>query len=144
MIKKVSLVALIVTIALLILLVTVAVINAKMPKIWNYYNSKTILINSMPYELWIADNPVKHYQGLSDVLNKSDLDGKSGMVFEYAENGIQSFVNRRTYLNLKVIWMKDNTVVGESYLPSLNENGDKEVIVVSPEPVNRVVELVAN
>jgi uncharacterized membrane protein (UPF0127 family) len=144
MIKKVSLVALIVTIAMLILLVTVAIINAKIPKMWNYYNSKTLLIDSVPYELWIADNPVKQYQGLSDILDKSDLNGKSGMVFEYAESSTQSFVNRRTYLNLKVIWMKGNTVVGESFLPSLKENGDREVIVTSPEPVNRVVELVVN
>ena len=63
-------------------------------------------------------------------------------MFEFADQSIQSFVNRNTYVDLDVIWMVDNIVVGRDVLPSLDKNGDKVVIVTSPVAVKQVVELV--
>ena len=109
---------------------------------WDNYTSKVVLIESTPYDLWVADTPIKHYQGLSFIKSKNELAGKAGMMFEFADQSIQSFVNRNTYVDLDVIWMVDNIVVGRDVLPSLDKNGDKVVIVTSPVAVKQVVELV--
>ena len=109
---------------------------------WSGYSSKTLVIESKEYQLWIADTVWKHYQGLSDLHTKSELDGKDGMVFEFERKGIESFVNRRTYLDLTVVWMDGIKVIGTDTLPKLDTANSKEVIVTSPGAVNRVVELV--
>jgi Uncharacterized ACR, COG1430 len=111
---------------------------------WSGYTSKILQVNNKQYTLWVADDYIKHYQGLSDITDLSQLQGKQGMVFEFGSSSIQSFVNRRTYLNLTVIWMNEDTVVGEDRLPKLAETDNKEVVVTSLTPVTRGVELVGN
>lgn len=110
---------------------------------WQNYTATQLVIEQKIYYLWIADTPVKHYQGLSDITEKNQLQGKAGMVFEFSNEEIRTFVNRKTYVDLEVVWMRGEKVVGRSDLWKVRQNKDiGDQWVTSLEPVDRVVELV--
>lgn len=131
--------------AFLVVIVVVALsfmlIRVSTQSRWNTYSSQFITIDDKVYSVWVADTWQKQYQGLSDVRSREEMGGKAGMVFLFDVLQIQSFVNRRTYIDLEVVWMRDGRVVGRDQLPRLQSVNNREVVVSSPEPVDTVVEL---
>ena len=109
---------------------------------FSLYSSRIIHLENKTYQVFVADSDEERYQGLSDITDKTQLEQKDGMVFVFPTSSIQSFVNRRTYLNLKIYWLQDEIIVGTAELPALNQNGNREVIVSSPSRVNEVVEII--
>jgi uncharacterized membrane protein (UPF0127 family) len=90
------------------------------------------------YWLLVADNEEKWTKGL---MNQKELRGADGMLFVFKDKQIRSFWNKNTYLPLHIYWLDDAKVVGQTSLPSISES-ETEVIVQSPQPVDKVVELV--
>lgn len=89
------------------------------------------------YRLLVADNPQKWEQGLMFYRN---LDGFSGMIFIFPDKAYRTFWNKNTLVDLQMIWLSDDRVVGKSALPSIDKS--KEIVTVnSPAPVNKVIEL---
>lgn len=109
---------------------------------FSHYSSRIIHLENRTYQVFVADSDEERYQGLSDITDKKELEQKNGMIFVFPTSTIQSFVNRRTYLNLKIYWLQDEIIVGTSELPALNQNGNREVVVSSPSRVNEVVEII--
>ncbi len=73
-------------------------------------------------------------------MNYRKLDGTDGMLFIFPNKEIRSFWNKNTFMDLRLYWFNDNTVIGESFLPSI-EKSKEIVIVTSPSEANRVIEL---
>jgi len=96
------------------------------------------VIEGKKLRLLVADTPEKHERGL---MYFRKLDGAAGMIFLFPESKDRIFWNKNTFLNLDVIWQKGERSVGHDFLPSI-ETSREIVQVDSPEPVNRVVELV--
>ncbi|MCX8164218.1 MAG: DUF192 domain-containing protein [Aquificaceae bacterium] len=84
----------------------------------------------------VAYTPEERARGLMGYRSLPDFDG---MVFLYKDKEIRHFWNKNTHLELDVYWIKEAKVVGRSYLPPVELAGI--VVVSSPEPVDRVVEL---
>lgn len=61
------------------------------------------------------------------------------MVFLYGERAVRRFWNKDTHLELDLYWIDRGKVIGRSYLPPVELAGI--VVVSSPGPVDRVVEL---
>ncbi len=96
------------------------------------------IIEGKVYRLLAARTPAEWSQGL---MNIRHLDKKEGMIFLFPDKKVRTFWNKNTYLNLEVIWMDGDRVVGRDLLPSIEKS--KEVVTVrSPMPVDKVVELV--
>lgn len=108
---------------------------------WSGYTSTYLAIEGKRYHLWVADTENKHYQGLSDIHSLGAMEGRDGMIFEFPDAAVRSFVNRRTYIDLIVVWLKNDEVIGMSRLPRLQDSDNQEVVVNSPSPVDSVVEL---
>lgn len=89
------------------------------------------------YQLLIADTPEKWERGL---MFKKAME-EDGMIFLFPEKRVRSFWNMNTYLDLDIYWMDGDRVVGKDLLPSITKTG-KVVTIVSPGPVNRVIEIV--
>ncbi|MCX8075408.1 MAG: DUF192 domain-containing protein [Aquificaceae bacterium] len=85
----------------------------------------------------VADTQEKQEKGLMGYRSLVNFDG---MVFVYKEKAIRHFWNKNTYLELDLYWIDGERVVGRSYLPPVDRFG--LVIVSSPQPVDKVVELV--
>ncbi|MCS7307301.1 MAG: DUF192 domain-containing protein [Aquificaceae bacterium] len=85
----------------------------------------------------VADTQEKQEKGLMGYRSLVNFDG---MVFVYKEKAIRHFWNKNTYLELDLYWIDGEHVVGRSYLPPVDRFG--LVIVSSPQPVDKVVELV--
>jgi uncharacterized membrane protein (UPF0127 family) len=64
-----------------------------------------------------------------------------GMIFFFPEKQVRTFWNRNTYLDLDVYWLDGDKVVGKEYLPSIEKSG-RTVTILSPKPVDRVIEVV--
>lgn len=86
--------------------------------------------------LLVADTPEKQERGL---MGYRALKGFDGMVFVYKGRAVRHFWNKNTYLELDLYWLDGKRVIGKSHLPSVESSG--LVIVSSPGPVDRVVEL---
>ncbi len=102
-------------------------------------DDKTIsyILNGKSYQLLTAKTPQKWEKGL---MNYRKLDGADGMMFIFPDKKIRSFWNKNTFMDLRLYWFNDNTVIGESFLPSI-EKSKEIVIVTSPSEANRVIEL---
>lgn len=90
------------------------------------------------HRLYVADTPQKWKQGLMEIktLEKGD-----GMMFLFPDKQYRSFWNNNTYLDVDLYWLDGETVMGKSFLPSIEKS--KNIITVSsPNEVDRVVELV--
>ncbi len=103
-------------------------------------NSQAVFypINGKKYSLLVADNSEEWTKGL---MNYRRLDKADGMIFIFPDEKERTFWNKNTYLNLQVYWIKGDKVVGKSLLPSI-EKSQKIVLISSPVPVDKVVELV--
>lgn len=115
--------------------------------IFFYYSSeqKTWLysyeLNGRVYKLLTAKNESEWQKGLMFVKSKKELKGADGMIFIFPDKQIRSFWNKNTYLDLDLIWMDGDRVVGKSFLPSIAKTKNP-FTVSSPMVVDRVVEIV--
>jgi uncharacterized membrane protein (UPF0127 family) len=63
-----------------------------------------------------------------------------GMEFIFSNPSVQRFWNQNTHLDLQVYWIKNDNVIGETDLPSIDNAGQD--IITSPQEVNKVVEII--
>jgi len=97
-------------------------------------------IEGKEYHLLHARTPAEHMRGLMNV-RVEDVDGYDGMAFFFDEANSRRFWNMNTLMDLDVVWMHDEKVVGKSFLPSIEKS--KEIVVAqSPKPANIAVELI--
>lgn len=104
--------------------------------------SKTIsyTLNNKKYKLLVATTSAEHNKGL---MNYRKLDNADGMIFLFSDKNIRYFWNKNTYLDLDIYWLKDDKVVGQSFLPSIEKS--KEVTIIkSPDLADKVIEIVRN
>lgn len=104
---------------------------------WEGYESRDIYIEGVQYHLLVADTVQKQEKGLMFV---TELEGYDGMIFYFPETSMKAFWNKNTLVDLDIIWMNDDVVVGRQVLPSIYKTGEPETIA-SPREVNTVVEL---
>src|SRR3989338_28412 len=96
---------------------------------------RIILVQGIPLEVEIADDPKKQEAGL---MYRTQLLEDAGMLFVFEKDETRYFWNKNTHISLDIVWIRNNVIVGTSSLPSM-ENGPH--IVMSPEPVDRVLEV---
>jgi uncharacterized membrane protein (UPF0127 family) len=104
---------------------------------WQGYTVVTRMILGQEYRLLVADTPEKQQLGLMYV---KELEGYDGMIFLFPEANVQSFWNKNTLIDLRIVWMNGDQVAGQDVLPAIKE-GEEPTIVRSPRPVDTVVEL---
>ena len=93
------------------------------------------------YKLLIAKTPLKHQKGLMFYRSKKELKGADGMIFIFSNKNYRTFWNKNTFLDLDVYWIDGDRIVGKDFLPSIEKT--KEILIInSPKPVNKVVEIV--
>lgn len=98
---------------------------------------KSVNIEGKTYQLRTATNAAEWSRGLMFVEGKQDYDG---MIFYFHDKTNRTFWNMNTLVDLDILWMDDDRVIGTSRLPSVRKS--KQVTTVSsPGPANRVVEL---
>lgn len=109
-------------------------VNGNKYKGYSILNYKLLTTN---YQLLVADTPEKWTKGL---MYFRSLEGVDGMIFIFPDKQPRTFWNKNTLMNLDLYWLDENQVIGKSYLPSIEKS--KEVVVVnSPNPVDKVVEI---
>lgn len=121
---------------LLLLIILVAVISLHRTD-----NSKTIgyRLNGKTYRLLTANTSAEWEKGL---MFYRKLEGADGMIFIFPDKNERSFWNQNTFMDLDLYWLNDDTVIGKSFLPSI-EKSKNTVIVSSSGKVNKVIELEA-
>lgn len=128
---------------LVLLIVILLVILIYISKKTRKDNFLEYYLDEKKYLLLIADEPKEWEKGLMNYRKREDLGGANGMIFIFPNKDYRTFWNKNTYLDLKVYWIEDKEVVGQDFLPSINQS--KELVYIhSPVKVNKVIELVAN
>lgn len=89
------------------------------------------------YILYTARTELEKARGLSDI---KELKGADGMVFYFSTGSRPIFWNKNTYLDLELIWMNGDEIIGRDFLPAENKAG--LITKLSPGEVDKVVELV--
>ncbi len=107
-------------------------------KRWKDYKIIKYTLNEKQYKFLVADTSEKWVKGLMDVRKLDNLDG---MIFIFPAPGVQSFWNENTYVDLDVYWIRDDKVIGKSYLPSI-EKSKERVVINSEQAVDTVIELI--
>jgi len=93
------------------------------------------------YKLLPAKTPLEHQKGLMFYRSKKELKGADGMIFIFSNKNYRTFWNKNTFLDLDVYWIDGDKIVGKDFLPSIEKT--KEILIInSPKPVNKVVEIV--
>ncbi|MBI2023822.1 DUF192 domain-containing protein [Candidatus Giovannonibacteria bacterium] len=100
------------------------------------FSTGVVKVNGRELKVKIADNERKREEGLQNVPS---LDGYDGMLFVFEKSAPVSFWNKNTFLNLDIIWIENNKIIGISYLPKIGTDGIR--IVDSPGPVGAVLEI---
>ncbi|PIP51203.1 hypothetical protein COY43_01335 [Candidatus Berkelbacteria bacterium CG_4_10_14_0_8_um_filter_35_9_33_8] len=98
-----------------------------------------IKINQQIYSLWIADNDEERFQGLQNI---EKLKNNQGMIFNFNESQNISFWNKNTFVNLAILWVDRNVIVGIDRLPQ--QSSDEIISVSSPQKIDQVIELNQN
>lgn len=94
-------------------------------------------LQNKDYKLLEADTPQKWERGL---MYFRKLDGVDGMIFIFPDKESRTFWNKNTFMDLELLWLDDDKVVGKSSLLSIEKS--KEVVTVSsPKEVNKVIEI---
>ncbi|MCX7997288.1 MAG: DUF192 domain-containing protein [Patescibacteria group bacterium] len=107
---------------------------------WAGYTEITKNVKGTSYRLIIADTPRKQSRGLMDVTDLGEYDG---MIFLFPNRETRTFWNMNTLMQLDLLWMDGEEIIGRSVLPSITDS--KEVVTVSsPGPVDAVIELSAS
>lgn len=94
-------------------------------------------IDGKEYVLLTARTSVEKMRGLSGI---TELKNADGMVFYFEPAQKITFWNKNTHLDLELIWMVGDEVIGKDLLPSEDKAG--LIIKESPAEVDKVVELV--
>lgn len=105
----------------------------------NIKNFETInyKIQNKSYKLLVADSPKKWERGLMYFRKLDDVDG---MIFIFPNKEIQTFWNKNTFMDLELLWIDEDKVIGRSQLPSVEKS--KNIIMVnSPAPADKVIEI---
>jgi len=98
-------------------------------------------IEGKTYKLLPAKTPLEHQKGLMFYRSKKELKGADGMIFIFSNKNYRTFWNKNTFLDLDVYWIDGDRIVGKDFLPSIEKT--KEILIInSPKPVNKVVEIV--
>jgi uncharacterized membrane protein (UPF0127 family) len=103
----------------------------------NKKNTISYVLNNRKYELLTAATPQEWEKGL---MFYRKLDGADGMMFIFPDKKVRNFWNKNTFMDLRLYWLDGDTVIGESFLPSVEKNKET-VIVSSPGKANKVIEL---
>ncbi len=113
--------------------------NQKNNFIKNYPNLSVMsyTVENKTYKLLVADTQVKWEKGL---MFYRTLDGVDGMIFLFPDSAPRTFWNQNTLMDLKLLWINNDKVIGQSDLPSI-EKSKQIVTVSSPGPANKVIEL---
>jgi len=98
----------------------------------------TLNIGGRDYVLYTARTELEKMRGLSGI---KELNGADGMVFFFSKGSWPTFWNKDTYLDLELIWMNGDEIIGRDFLPS--ENKDGLITKSAPAGVDKVVELVS-
>ncbi|MEK7085074.1 MAG: DUF192 domain-containing protein [Patescibacteria group bacterium] len=95
-----------------------------------------IAIGGQEFLARVADDEGERRQGLMgvEVMREDDA-----MLFVFPSRAERQFWNRNTLLDLDIIWVLDNKVVGISFLP--RESAQGLVTIHSPGSVDAVVEI---
>jgi Uncharacterized conserved protein len=113
--------------------------------VFNYFKSEKPKENLISFELEgktyllsEAKTEKEWQKGLMFVKKPVNFDG---MIFLFPEKKIRTFWNKNTFLDLEIIWLDDDKIVGKDFLPSIESS--KEIVTkTSPAPVNKVIELI--
>ena len=105
---------------------------------WKDYEVTKINIENKNYKVVIANKPDQWQQGLMNIRKPVDFDG---MLFIFPYKSKQSFWNKNTLVDLRLLWLSDGQVVGEVDLPSI-EKSRTIVTVSSPDAVDSVLEII--
>lgn len=97
---------------------------------------KEISVGSQKLSVWIADTPALQQHGLMSVTHMADTEG---MLFVFNSNSVKSFWNKNTLLDLDIVWVAGDRVVGVSALS--NEPAHGIVYVESPTAVDAALEV---
>jgi|SRR3989344_5142455 len=90
-------------------------------------------------KLLVADIPEEWQRGL---MYFRKLEGVDGMIFIFPDKQQRTFWNKNTFMNLDILWIDGEKVVGKSYLPSIEKS--KEIVTVkSSKPADKVIEIPA-
>lgn len=90
------------------------------------------------YKLLVADNQEEWEKGL---MFRRSKDGVDGMMFLFPDYEARTFWNKNTFIDIKVYWIKDDEIVGESELSSIEKTRTVKTIS-SPQAVNKVIEII--
>lgn len=101
------------------------------------YEVKQLFIGGTSLRAYVADTEEKRTQGLMGV---SELAADSGMLFIFPDTSPRKFWNKNTLLDLGLIWIADERVIGISKLPAITQSGNI-ITVSSPGAISDVVEV---
>ena len=88
------------------------------------------------YKLLLADTPEKWERGL---MYFRSLERVDGMIFIFPDKEIRTFWNKNTLMDLELLWIDGDKVIGRSELPSIEKS--KEIVnISSPKPADKVIE----
>lgn len=96
-------------------------------------------IDGRDYVLYTARTILQQARGLSGI---SELKNADGMVFFFTSGSKPTFWNKNTRLDLELVWMNGDRVVGRDFLASENKSG--LITITAPAEIDKVVELVRN
>ncbi len=101
--------------------------------------SKTVkyTLNGKTYHFLVATNAPEWEKGL---MYYTKLTNADGMLFIFPDRRFRTFWNKNTYMDLDVYWLDGSRVVTKDFLPSIRKSKGL-VIISSPEPVNKVIEI---
>jgi len=107
----------------------------------SYFDDKSekVLLNidGRNYTLLTARTSVEKMKGLSGI---TELKNADGMVFYFEPAEKITFWNKNTHLDLELVWMNGDKIIGRDFLPAEDRAG--LITKESPAEVNGVVELV--
>lgn len=103
------------------------------------YTTQNITVGNTAMRVFLADTEEKRTRGLMHI---TDLPKDSGMLFLFTDTALRTFWNKNTLIDLDIVWIAGGKIVGISQLPSITRSGSV-VLVSSPEPVDRVLEVLA-
>ena len=94
-------------------------------------------IGGKDYALYTARTALEKARGLSGI---KELKGADGMVFFFGSESKPTFWNKETHLDLELIWMNGDEIVGRDFLPSEDKEG--LITKTAPAGIDKVVEIV--
>ena len=94
-------------------------------------------IDGRNYVLYTARTALEKVRGLSEI---TELKNADGMVFFFNSGSKPTFWNKNTHLDLELIWMDGDKIVGRDFLPSEDKAG--LITKTAPMGIDKVVELI--